>query len=74
MLDDFENHFDLFSKGNEDCVSNGSGFDITEFVQSISKSIFKECLNLANFHISQVKIEMIVIHCIIMKVLFRNPR
>lgn len=52
MLDDFKNQVGLVSKGNKFFVSNGANFGITEFIQSISNFVFKECLDLDNFHIS----------------------
>lgn len=43
------------------------------FFQSISNFIFKDCLDLANFKISNVKFEMKILHWIVVKVLFRKP-
>lgn len=72
-LEDFKNHFGLLSKGDEVCISNAPVFVKFDFVKSIYKFVLQDCPNLANFHISQVKIEMIILHCIIMKVLYKNP-
>lgn len=72
-LDDFKHHFGLDSKGNEMYILNSSDFDRTEFVNSISKFVFIDHLNLTDFHISQVKFEMRILHWIVVKFLYRKP-
>lgn len=72
-FDDFEHHFGLESKGNAICISNAPNFVWEDFVKSISKSVYKDYLDMANFQISQVKFEMRILHWIIVKIFCRTP-
>lgn len=73
-LEEFEHHFGLEYKGMEVCISNATSFDIKDFVKSISKYVFSNCLDLDNFQISQVKFEMCILHWIIANIFYRKPR
>lgn len=70
---DFATHFGLKSVGMDVCVSKSSQYERIFFVQSISKYVFGDRLDMANFHISQVKFEMRILHWIIVKVFYRKP-
>lgn len=72
-LKDFDTHFWLLSKGNEFCISSAHGFIKFDLVKSTSKSVFGDPLDMAIFHISQVKFEKRILHWIIMKMLYRKP-
>lgn len=49
---DFTAHFDFKYVGMNACVAKSSQYDKTSFVQSISKSIFGDHLDMTNFHMS----------------------
>lgn len=55
------------------CVAKSLDYDRISFVQSISKSVFYDRLDMANFHTSQVKFEMIILHWIIVKIFYQKP-
>lgn len=48
-IDDFEHYFGLEFKGNIVCVSNAPNFVKKFFVNSISKYVYRSCLNMSNF-------------------------
>lgn len=72
-LDDFKYYLGLESKENDACISNLIDFVRENFVKFISKSVYKDFLGMENFHISQVKFEMRIIHWIVMKIIYWKP-
>lgn len=43
-------------------------------LKSISKSVYRDRLDIENFHISRVKFQIRILHSIFVKVLYRKPR
>lgn len=70
----FNAHFGLKFVGMNVCVVKSLDYDRISFVQSILKSVFGDRLDMDNFHISQVKLEMRTIHWIIVKIFYPKPR
>ncbi|KAL5074230.1 hypothetical protein RYX36_013214, partial [Vicia faba] len=63
----------LTPKGDEICITSSPDFAKIDSVKNISKSVFGDNLDMANFNISQMKLEMIILHWIIVKLLYMNP-
>lgn len=59
--------------GDEVNTSTSPKFNKLDFVPTISKFVFGNCLDVENFNISQITFEMRNFHWIIIKMLYRKP-
>lgn len=70
---DFDTPFGLWVKGSDVCISKALKFVKFDLVKHISKFVLGDSLEMKNFHISQVKFEMRILHWIVLKLLYRKP-
>lgn len=72
--DDLRDHFGLDYKGMQFDQSILQGFIRVNFIEMISKSLFKDHLISINFSIIQMKCEIRIFHYVIVKILYRKEK